>query len=452
MKKSIVLSIAAGLVLSAIGGASATPKNVILMISDGWGYNQIAATNYYSGSTASYQGSDFVKYGMKTNSANNPAGYDPAQAWVGGNPNKSYLSGGATDSASAITAMLTGVKNYDGQVNWSTSGQKLTSFAESYKAAGKAAGAVTTVEWSHATPAGVYAHNSNRNNYSAIANEGVYGNMDVIMGAGNPDYDNNGNPSSKNAQYVGGSATWNNLKNNNIAGVTHIQNRSEFQALATGDTPDRVIGTFKAYETAQAYRSGDTQTVHPETLNAGVPTLAEMSLGALNVLDNNANGFFVMIEGGAVDWANHSNQKGRLIEEQQGFNAAVDSVIDYINTKSSWEDTLLIVTGDHETGLLLGPNGETDIVDNGSGIMPGMSFYSGGHSNSLIPLFAKGSGSELFAQYATGVDPVHGSYIDNTDIYKVMNQATAVPEPATLLGFGVPMLMIGLGKLKGLRK
>ena len=89
-------------------------------------------------------------------------------------------------------------------------------------------------------------------------------------------------------------------------------------------------------------------------LNTTVPSLALMTKGALNVLDNDPDGFFVMIEGGAVDWANHANQLGRLIQEQNDFNDAVDVAIDWIKANGGFEKNLLIVTGDHETGYLDG--------------------------------------------------------------------------------------------------
>ena len=85
-----------------------------------------------------------------------------------------------------------------------------------------------------------------------------------------------------------------------------------------------------------------------------VPNLALMTKGALNVLDNDPDGFFLMVEGGAVDWANHANQLGRLIEEQNDFNDAVDVAIEWIKANGGWEKNLLIVTGDHECGYLTG--------------------------------------------------------------------------------------------------
>ncbi len=432
--------------LAAIAGAG--PKNVILMISDGWSYQTVDATNYWHGTTQAYQGSGWVHYAMTTYSANNPAGYNPAQAWIsdgmgGYKPNIPYLKTGATDSASAITAMATGIKIFDGQINYATDQvTKLKTITEYYKEWGGAAGSVSTVHWTHATPAGMGSHSLSRDAYDNIANEMIYqSGLDVIMGAGHPFYNNDGNyvaPTSTSYKRVGGQATWEQLVNGQTD-YTLITDRSQFQALANGSlTASKVCGTFKAATTAQQSRSGYSSTDVPGSVpfNPNVPTLAEMAIGALNVLKQNTKGYVAMFEGGAVDWANHANQAARMIEEQTDFNMAVDAVIAWIEQNSSWNETLLIVTGDHGCGMITGPNGETFVVDNGPGVMPGMKYNYTSHTNELIPLFAKGAGSELFAQYATGLDPVRGAYIDNTDVFKVMMVAgNTVPEPSSLLAF-----------------
>jgi len=135
------------------------------------------------------------------------------------------------------------------------------------------------------------------------------------------------------------------------------------------------------------------------------------------------NRFFV--EGGAVDWASHENLIGRLIEEETDFNNAVGAAVDWVKKHSTWDETLIIVTGDHETGYLHGPGSGSEsnlfnpIINNGRRRLPGIEFYSTSHSNSLVPVFAKGGFSELFGNYATGTDPVRGAYIDNTDVFKV---------------------------------
>ncbi len=160
------------------------------------------------------------------------------------------------------------------------------------------------------------------------------------------------------------------------------------------------------------------------------PALQEMTKGALNVLDNNNNGFFLMIEGGAIDWASHSNQPGRLIEEEIEFNKAVEAVVNWVENRSNWNETIVIVTGDHETGYLNGPNSGIDsegesiwslLGNNGINKLPDMDFYSGSHTNSLIPFYAQEIGDFLFLEAANNtLDPIRGHYLNNTDIGRIL--------------------------------
>ena len=234
-----------------------------------------------------------------------------------------------------------------------------------------------------------------------------------------------------------GPRTWNNLVNGTHNGFTLLQTKSEFEKLANGTTIyDKVVGTFEANTTAQQARTSPPKVAAPENpsgvaFNSNVPSLATMTLGALNVLTQDQDGFFLMIEGGAVDWASHGNQLGRMIEEQQDFNEAVEAAVTWIEAHGGWNRNLLIITADHETGNLRGPTGVyTDIVDYGKGNLPGAQFYSGEHTNALVPLFAKGAGSELFAAYADKIDPRRRDYVDNTVIFQVMkSQLTAIPYP-----------------------
>ncbi|MFA4901513.1 MAG: alkaline phosphatase [Desulfobaccales bacterium] len=449
------LSALAGLSLILWTGLASAdmPKNVILMISDGQGYNTVKATDYFTGTKGVYE-SFPVQYGMSTFSAGKPGapstGYDPSLAWSDFN----YVKFRPTDSSSAATAMATGVKIYDSVLNTDTSGNKLKTITEIAQGLGKASGVVTTVEWSHATPAGMYAHNASRNNYAAIANEMVASGspLNVIMGAGNINYDNSGNYqlTPKDAKYVGGTATWSALNAGTLNGYTHITDKAAFEALANTTNPPvtKVVGTFEAYETTQQSRNGDPKAAPGVVpFNTNVPSLATMSKGALNVLNKDTDGFFLMIEGGAIDWANHANQLGRMIEEQMDFNASVQAVVDWVNANSSWSDTLLLVTADHECGYLGGPIPGTfnEVVDNGAGVLPGASYNSGDHTNALVPLYAIGAGSELLAGYADLYDPIRGLYVDNTELFRVMN-GTAAPVPASVLLFGSGL--VGLGFLR----
>lgn len=422
--------------------AAGQAKNVILMISDGQGFNTIKATDYFYNSQGVYESFD-VKGSMNTSSAGKTgsgaytgAAYDPASMWSDFN----YQKIGATDSASAATAMYTGTKNYDNQVNVSTTGQTLTTFFEKMGDSGKATGAVSTVNFDHATPAAVVGHTTNRNDYTTITSQMINSNLDVIMGAGNPFYNNNGQAVTPAYSIVGTEANWTAITSE-TNGRKFIETQSDFQALANGTlTADKVFGVAQVKDTLQDSRTGTA-------LNTNVPTLKDMTLGALNVLDNNPNGFAVMIEGGAIDWANHANALSRSIYEQNDFNASVKAVTDYLDANTNgnnWSNTLLIVTADHECGGLWG--GSTlgqfaQVVDNGEGVLPGAVYNSGGHTNALVPFFAKGAGSDLFAKYLTGtdsqlasqygVDADFNKFIDNTNIYNVMTEA--VPEPSTYL-------------------
>lgn len=445
---ALACGLAAGLALggpdvSTAEAAAKTPnkptRNVIVMISDGWGYNQIAATDYFTGEKQAYENFP-VKFAMSTYSVK---WYDPLAAWT----DFSWVKTGATDSAAAATAMASGEKTYDAAIGVDLTGARLDLVTEYAEEAGKATGVVSSVEFSHATPAGFVAHNVSRNNYAAIANEMINDSAtDVIMGCGAPDYDDSGNAygatiTESRAKYVGGLSTWADITDDGrVSGAdadadgfaddwTVIRDRGQFQTLAEGETPERVLGIPRVYTTLQQARGGDGKaTPFTVPLTETVPTLGEMSKAALNVLDNDQDGFFLMIEGGAVDWAGHANQSGRVIEEQMDFNAAVEAVINWVKQNSNWGETLLVVTGDHETGYLWGPGSGTidgsatynPIVDNGSGNLPGMQWYSGDHTNQLIPFFAKGDAGLLFKWNVDGADPVRGKYIDNTDLGDIL--------------------------------
>jgi alkaline phosphatase len=337
--------------------------------------------------------------------------------------------------------MSTGYKTYGGAIGVDVEEEDLTHAMEVAEEQGKSTGVVTSVEFSHATPAGFVAHNVSRNNYAEIANEMIYDSaLEVIMGAGAPDYDNSGNSTSPagREKYVGGAATFADLTDDFMAtgadadgdGLDDdddwrvIRSREEFRAMASGDTPARVIGLPFVYQTLQYNRGGDSYAdPYVEPLTETVPTLEEMTKAALNVLDNDEDGFVLMIEAGAVDWAGHGNKSGRLIEEQIDFNKSVEAVCAWVKANSNWGETLLVVTGDHETGYLTGPISDPNwepLVNNGAGNLPGMEWHSGGHTNQLIPFFAKGTAASMFKESIEGDDPVRGPYLDNTAIGKVI--------------------------------
>lgn len=437
------------------------PKNIIILIGDGVGYNHIKAANYYTGMAEqvyekfpvrlamSHYPAKTGVYGDKPSAMHFATGYNTVLAWT----LPSYLKDNYSESAAAATALATGFKTYNGSIGMSVSQDTLENLVEWAKVIGKSAGVVTSVPFSHATPAGFVAHNSNRVNYSQIAYEMLLDSRcDVIMGCGNPMFDDEGQLLKmkwKDSRYVGDSAFWLQLiggsgkqvqfsvegKIKTLKDVngdkkpdpwTLIRSLNEFHNLEKGKTPVRVLGVPDVYSTLQQSRSfqnGETKDSPPfiTPFITTVPTLAGMVNGALNVLDNNPKGFFVMIEGGATDWASHDNQKGRLIEEMMGFNDAINNVINWVNNHSNWNETLVIVTGDHETGFLWGEEIFVPVTDMGKGNLPLMKFNSPDHTNSLIPFFAKGAGSELYRNFADECDSVRGPYIQNSEIPQLIH-------------------------------
>jgi alkaline phosphatase len=438
------------------------PKNIIIMIGDGVGYNHILATDYYLGMAAQVQEKFPVRLAMAhypakagEYNAGNPGsnyyatGYNPARAWK----DTSSLKRDYTESAAAATAISTGFKTYNNSVGMSVDHDTLENLVQWAKTMGKSAGVVTSVEFSHATPAGFVAHNVMRTNYSQIAAEMLLDSRcDVIMGCGDPGYDNDGlavKEKWNNAKYVVDSIFWGELTAGSgkqvrfgVNGVmktvkdidgdktpdpwTVVRDLSDFRALQHGKTPKRVLGCPKIYQTLQQARTaqnGETKNSMPNTTPfvPTVPTLSEMAGGALNVLDNNPKGFFLMIEGGATDWASHSNQQGRMIEEMSGFCETVNAVVAWIEKNSNWGETMLIVTGDHETGFLWGEHPFIPLTDKGKGNLPGMVFYSEDHTNSLIPFYAKGAGSELYRNFADERDSVRGPFIQNAEIAQLIH-------------------------------
>jgi alkaline phosphatase len=447
-------------------------KNVIIMIADGGGFNQYLASNYYR------YDEKFdtplldlfpTKLAMSTYSAGQTKGViDSSVIYERNNwSNPVKFQYGATDSAAAATAMSTGIKTYDAGIGIASDNKPLRHMIQDFEAMGRATGVVTSVPFSHATPAGFVAHNADRNDYFGIADEMIKSSAtDVIMGCGNPLYDDE-HVARTTAKYKYITAdTWNGLVNKTLGvgdangdGVpdpwTLIQTKAEFEALLTArKIPNRLIGIPQVATTLQEYRNlaKGAELAYKYPLLEGLPTLQTMAEGAIRILSKDKDGFFLMIEGGAVDWAGHFGQPGRLIEEMDDFQDTIEAVYKWVERNSNWNETLLIVTADHETGFLSGspqipainppaagtkPDPAdptqwptpvlTPVMSNGIGVDPTMYYqtnildplYKGmyWHSNQLVPFYAKGAGSYfIYKNLANQFDPIRGYYIDNTEI------------------------------------
>jgi alkaline phosphatase len=450
-----------------VGNEIPKPKNIIYFVSDGMGFNHLLATNFYQYGESDmqvYEQADWLHLAQATNNLGYISdgdtiytnGYSPRSAWM----DADYLMQDYTDSGAAATALSTGEKTLSAHLGISFYGDTLMHISQAAKALGKSIGVVSSVPLSHATPAGFVAHNSSRHNYGEIANYMFFHTkLDVIMAPGHPLYNDNGEVAEASYRYVGSPVIWDQLAANdgltelkdddqvfyvqdvNGDGVldpwTFIEDREDFIALASGPVPKRVLGVPKVRSTLHQGRQREEMAEIPfeQPLNENVPRLEELTRASLNVLGQNSEGFFVMVEGGAVDWASHDNHLGRMIEEQIDFNNSVSAAVEWVEANSSWDETLIIVTSDHECGYLTGP-GHPDpvndpVVNNGKGILPEAKWNFSSHTNVLVPFYAKGLGSAVFTNFAGENDPVRGPYLHNTDIANAIFMMWGKPDIET---------------------
>lgn len=430
-----------------------TPKNVIIFIGDGMGYNHVDATSIFRyGETGQliFESPEWFSVGQATYPAifrTEPDtvyadGYDPEKAWN----DPEYLKRGYTDSGAAGTALSTGSKTYPGAIGIGIHGDTLQHLSQFAKDIGKSAGVITSVQLSHATPAAFAAHNQSRRNTDEIAQQMILeSQLDVLIGCGHPSYNDNGRFTfRRDHKYVGGRQLWRQLKKSEkrtdftlngyeytVADIdgdespdpwTLVTRKSDFHAIAQGKRmPKRLLGIPKVRSTLQYSRKGsDVMQPYAQSFISKVPDLTTITMAAVRVLSQNPEGFFLMVEGGAIDWAGHGNHSGRLIEEMDDFVNSVAAVVEWVETYSNWEETLLIVTSDHETGMLFGPAEDTSIMqpvkNNGKGVLPGMQWHSNDHTNMLVPVYVRGAGSEIYTHLAGKQDPVVGPYLQNVDI------------------------------------
>lgn len=374
------------------------------------------------------------------------------------------------DSGNTASSIATGVRSYNNSINVNGNGvpqSAITDVIDAAKAVGKTTGIVSTVQFGDATPAALGgAHNLARANRTQIAAEMFSsGKLDVIAGTGNPDFNDDGLPRTPNYSWIAANH-WADLKNNtNLSTLNKLkwpllQDKAAIEALANKSVkpPVRVAMIIKGDNSAQYNRAGvnTNVTLHepykatnalPNCVTAGVPvaagvvcqqpfktnvpSLGTMTVAALNVLAAQGKGFYLMAEAGAVDRAEHGNSTGRMIEDMIESQATVQAVIDWVNrpdTAATWDNTLLIVTADHDH-LLQGPNGDTipyePLQDKGPGKTPGNKWLGPNHGTGLVPLYAYGKGADAIVALPSQVDTYtdgsgrtfgHGKYIEQTQV------------------------------------
>lgn len=370
----------------------------------------------------------------------------------------------ATDSASSATAMATGRKTDAGNISWLPSdpenGQIKTIAELAREQKGAAIGIVSSVEFSHATPACFASHNVNRSNYSAIATEILTSvKPDVVIGSGHPD--------CGTTKYTGSQEIYDSMKNGTNPDYVFAEhangvdgNDSILAAASTvvanieaGSGKTKLFGLYGAKTTQKtAYKNGygepagteyDDVHFHPpqpktdgsgefERIETKNPTLAAATEAALKVLSKDKDGFFLMVEGGDIDWANHANDYEWMLGAWYNFDMACKKAVEFIDQPDddiTWENTMVIIATDHGNNYMrlkkyygkgqIPPGEERQLCQSAKPETVGIKFSSNDHTNELVTLYAKGGNTDLLKKY-------EGSWhegtriLDNTHIFFAM--------------------------------
>lgn len=289
---------------------AASPRNIILFIGDGMSTPQRMVAEEFS-----------RKVGSGPLAMNAMARQATTRTYS--------ASSLVTDSAAAATAIACGEKTANGFVGMDSDGNRLTSCAEAARDAGKRVGIVTSVTINHATPAGFYAHQRSRSMLYEIGLDLVRSRFDLFMGGGLE----NANAKTNNvAEYVG-----NLYEYAATNGYIVAEGREGFDALAKINCSNPRIW-WRAGEKALPY------AIDAQDDDANTPRLPEITQKALDFLGDN---FFLMVEGGAIDWAGHANEAATNLRDMLELDEAVKVALEFQKTHP---DTLIVVTGDHETG------------------------------------------------------------------------------------------------------
>ena len=309
-------------------------RNIILLIGDGMGLAQVSTSYYFGDGTSSF--SRFRHIGLHQCSSSDHK---------------------ITDSAAGATAFSTGYKSYNGAIGVNEDSIAKPSILEWAAEQGKSTGLVATSSITHATPAAFYAHVPDRNLQEDIALDFINASVDFAAAGGY-------------TYFCDRKDGLNLLETLTAQGVTvdtsHLDIRVEMgQRYAYFLAPDGL----------------------PSIPNGRGDFLPHATQTALDLLSQDRDGFFLMVEGSQIDWAGHDNDPNFLISEVADFERTIERVLDFAEKDGN---TLVIVTADHETG------GLGLSADKGDYNKVAATFSTGGHTATLIPVFAYGPGARRF--------------------------------------------------------
>lgn len=249
------------------------------------------------------------------------------------------------DSACSATQLATGQPALSETIGLDADGNPAQTILEYAESLGKATGLVTDTRITHATPAGFAAHVAHRSMESEIAVQMLSSGADVLLSAGLRSFVPQGASSDDGIEDI--PYRYSSKRHDDLNLLQQARDKGyatvfDRDSMLHSDA-DRILGLFADAAMMDGIRDGSTRNDPDRT----EPTLAEMTRKALDVLNEDEDGFFLMIEGGQIDWAGHNNDAGRMLHELLRFEEAIAVVLDWIEDR---DDTLLVVTADHETG------------------------------------------------------------------------------------------------------
>lgn len=395
-------SIIAALVLFPIllSAQNQKAKYVFYFIGDGMGFNHVSVTEYWLGYTEGVFDSRPLAFSKF-----------PVLGWAVTHSASNLI----TDSADAGTALSTGSKTDNGMLGVNPDTTALESIAGKIHDAGYKVGISSTVGINHATPGAFYGHSASRSNYYDIAMEIPASGFEFFAGGGV--IESTGEDGDKASVYDF-------IEKN---GYAIAEGMDEFYGMKAGAGKMMLLQEDGRMKTELPYAIDMTD---------GDMTQADLVKASIDFLyDGDGQGFFVMSEGGRIDWASHGNDTKAMILETLSLSDAVAEAVKFYNEHP--DETLIVVTADHETGGLTmswksGYNVYFDKIENigkskdlasdeerremdEASHAAHIGWTTGDHSGANVPVFAIGAGSSLFS-----------GRMDNTEIPKKICEAMGI--------------------------
>ena len=312
-----------------------------------------------------------------------------------------------TDSAAAASAWANGEKFNNGEISCHDDDQDgrcepapSPTILEIAKAKGKATGLVVTSTVTHATPAAFGSHVPSRRCEKEIARQYIQvTEVDVILGGGRKKFKS----TEKQADACGTFGDF--IADAERKGYQIVYTKKALDGVVAKRSR-KILGLF-----APKGKTPERFRLYPEEhYEAEEPTLPQMTAAALETVEKDEDGFFLLVEGSQIDWASHRNDIAYQIGETLAFDEAVKVVLDWISEKPNRrQKTLIIISADHETGgfAISSARGRKykrgDIVDHG--------WTGTGHTAEDMLIWSQGPGSQYL-----------GRAVDNTDLYRVMRE------------------------------